>query len=100
MLGLGAGRTPSHQAGERITPVVNWPHQTSVRQPISDTWLDGCFEMAARAHAKRGNQKEKRMKNIIAIAVLLVSGFAAAHSGGTDKEGCHVDHKTGQRHCH
>ena len=23
-----------------------------------------------------------------------------AHSGGTDKNGCHVDSKTGYRHCH
>jgi hypothetical protein len=23
-----------------------------------------------------------------------------AHSGGTDSEGCHTNHKTGYRHCH
>ncbi|WP_227461464.1 YHYH domain-containing protein [Cupriavidus pauculus] len=23
-----------------------------------------------------------------------------AHSGGTDSQGCHIDHKTGIRHCH
>ncbi|MCG5263359.1 MULTISPECIES: YHYH domain-containing protein [Burkholderiaceae] len=23
-----------------------------------------------------------------------------AHSGGTDSQGCHMDHKTGIRHCH
>jgi hypothetical protein len=25
---------------------------------------------------------------------------ALAHSGGTDQNGCHQDHKTGSRHCH
>ena len=35
-------------------------------------------------------------------AFFLVAFFAAAfaHSGGTDSQGCHVDHKTGIRHCH
>jgi hypothetical protein len=40
------------------------------------------------------------MKTIIAIAVLLASGLAMAHSGGTDKDGCHMDRKAGTRHCH
>lgn len=34
---------------------------------------------------------------------LLVLGFAAslfAHSGGTNAQGCHTDHKTGVYHCH
>lgn len=37
------------------------------------------------------------------LAVVLLSLFAAsvyAHSGGTDKWGCHYDRKTGLRHCH
>jgi hypothetical protein len=42
------------------------------------------------------------MKKIILIAALLSSftGYAVAHSGGTDAQGCHIDHKTGIRHCH
>lgn len=40
------------------------------------------------------------MKTIIAIAVLLASSLAMAHSGGTDKDGCHMDRKAGTRHCH
>ncbi|NTU72795.1 YHYH domain-containing protein [Candidatus Roizmanbacteria bacterium] len=39
----------------------------------------------------------------IALAILFVfsfSAFAMAHSGGTDKFGCHKDHKTGDYHCH
>lgn len=40
------------------------------------------------------------MKAAILIAALLCAGLANAHSGGTDKMGCHVDHKTGIRHCH
>ena len=33
---------------------------------------------------------------------LLVAGVSVsqAHSGGTDRFGCHIDHKTGLRHCH
>ncbi|WP_157496551.1 YHYH domain-containing protein [Hahella ganghwensis] len=37
------------------------------------------------------------------IAMLLVVGissFAMAHSGGTDSNGCHRNHKTGGYHCH
>lgn len=40
------------------------------------------------------------MKKIIAIALLLASGLALAHSGGTDSVGCHTNHKTGLWHCH
>ncbi|MBA4329741.1 MAG: YHYH domain-containing protein [Polaromonas sp.] len=40
------------------------------------------------------------MKKILAIALLLASGLAMAHSGGTDKDGCHNDRKAGTRHCH
>lgn len=34
----------------------------------------------------------------VIAAVLSVSAFA--HSGGTDSEGCHTNHKTNERHCH
>ncbi|WP_210191828.1 MULTISPECIES: YHYH domain-containing protein [Rhizobium] len=47
------------------------------------------------------------MKIAIAIAILVVwSTFslsvsaASAHSGGTDSNGCHTNHKTGDYHCH
>ncbi|WP_141915449.1 MULTISPECIES: YHYH domain-containing protein [unclassified Herbaspirillum] len=36
----------------------------------------------------------------LALSLLLVSALSFAHSGGTDSQGCHVDHKTGVRHCH
>lgn len=35
--------------------------------------------------------------------VLVGCGFASiafAHSGGTDSNGCHKDHSTGEYHCH
>ena len=39
-----------------------------------------------------------------AVLVLLVSlgvaSVAFAHSGGTDANGCHTNHKTGDYHCH
>lgn len=40
------------------------------------------------------------MKAAILIAALLCVSLAHAHSGGTDKQGCHMDRKTGTRHCH
>ncbi|MBO9680923.1 MAG: YHYH domain-containing protein [Acidovorax sp.] len=36
----------------------------------------------------------------IAAASIGFSAPALAHSGGTDSQGCHTDHKTGLRHCH
>jgi hypothetical protein len=54
----------------------------------------------------------------IALAIILATGFAHAryeawakadhehtkqglqHSGGTDANGCHRNHKTGDYHCH
>lgn len=53
-----------------------------------------------RAHAARGNLKEVRMRKIITIALVFASSLALAHSGGTDSNGCHVNHKTGVYHCH
>lgn len=40
------------------------------------------------------------MKKIITIMLLLAAGVAFAHSGDTDKNGCHYDHRTGTKHCH
>lgn len=45
------------------------------------------------------------MKSAIlaALAALTMMAFAAgayAHSGGTDSNGCHKNHKTGEYHCH
>lgn len=35
------------------------------------------------------------------VAVLFSLGASAwAHSGGTDRNGCHYDHKNGGYHCH
>lgn len=42
------------------------------------------------------------MARIALILCFLMAGAstAYAHSGGTDKNGCHMDRKTGIRHCH
>ncbi|MEG2582810.1 YHYH domain-containing protein [Comamonas sp.] len=40
------------------------------------------------------------MKSIVLTIALLASAAAMAHSGGTDRQGCHVDSRTGLRHCH
>jgi hypothetical protein len=40
------------------------------------------------------------MKKLLAIALLLASGLAMAHSGGKDSSGCHNETRTGGYHCH
>lgn len=43
------------------------------------------------------------MKKLLVMCVLVLScsaGAVFAHSGGTDKNGCHMDHRTGVYHCH
>lgn len=51
-------------------------------------------------------EKETHMNHLIIAAVLAVFGAAvtapdvSAHSGRTDKNGCHNDNKNGGRHCH
>lgn len=43
------------------------------------------------------------MKKLALLAVTLATlaaGLAFAHSGGTDKYGCHYDRRTGVYHCH
>ncbi|WP_081499647.1 YHYH domain-containing protein [Polaromonas sp. CF318] len=40
------------------------------------------------------------MKLFCALTLLLACGLAAAHSGGTDAQGCHTNRKTGDHHCH
>jgi hypothetical protein len=40
------------------------------------------------------------VKLLCALALLSACGLAAAHSGGTDAQGCHTNRKTGDYHCH
>lgn len=40
------------------------------------------------------------MKFITGAVLLLAATFAFAHSGGTDRNGCHNDSKRGGYHCH
>ncbi|RYX89384.1 MAG: YHYH domain-containing protein [Comamonadaceae bacterium] len=40
------------------------------------------------------------MKTILGVALFLAVSLAFAHSGGTDKNGCHHNRKTGDYHCH
>lgn len=37
---------------------------------------------------------------IVTLALISISGSAFAHGGGTNAEGCHLNHKTGVYHCH
>ncbi|MUK32119.1 YHYH domain-containing protein [Aliivibrio fischeri] len=41
----------------------------------------------------------KKLVLIMLVCFGLPSG-AIAHSGGTDSNGCHTNHKTGEYHCH
>ncbi len=42
------------------------------------------------------------MKRFILVVMLVIASasLSMAHSGGTDKNGCHYNHKTGDYHCH
>jgi hypothetical protein len=37
---------------------------------------------------------------LIALIVAFPIQFAFSHSGGTNADGCHTDHRTGDYHCH
>lgn len=45
---------------------------------------------------KRGGD----MKVVLALALFVASAASMAHSGGTDSNGCHYNHRTGVYHCH
>lgn len=43
------------------------------------------------------------MRTLTCVALTLIAlltSSAYAHSGGTDKNGCHRERATGTRHCH
>ncbi|WP_352596101.1 YHYH domain-containing protein [Mesorhizobium sp. M0091] len=48
---------------------------------------------------RRGNMKKAIMAALTVLTMALVTN-AYAHSGGTDSNGCHTNHKTGEYHCH
>lgn len=37
---------------------------------------------------------------LIAFMAVVMAGDVFAHGGGLDRNGCHVDHRTGVKHCH
>jgi len=41
-----------------------------------------------------------RTRVALFVAAFVLSAVALGHPGGRDKNGCHVDKSTGQRHCH
>lgn len=41
-----------------------------------------------------------RMSVILLASVVFWANAVFAHSGGTDANGCHKNHKTGDYHCH
>ncbi len=43
----------------------------------------------------------KKILMLVLVTLLMSIGSVVyAHSGGTDANGCHVDSRTGVRHCH
>lgn len=40
------------------------------------------------------------MKVFLFLTITFIASVAIAHSGGTDANGCHYDHKNGGYHCH
>jgi hypothetical protein len=47
-----------------------------------------------------GTTENPVKKLIVILATLLATGAVLAHSGGTDRNGCHHDRKNGGYHCH
>lgn len=39
-------------------------------------------------------------KTLLAAVLAAIASLAFAHSGGTDKNGCHHDRQNGGYHCH
>ncbi|WP_221969878.1 YHYH domain-containing protein [Rhizobium leguminosarum] len=47
------------------------------------------------------SQRDACITILMTWSVFAVSGSGAfAHGGGTDSNGCHTNHKTGDYHCH
>ncbi|MGX9117069.1 YHYH domain-containing protein [Mesorhizobium sp. BHbsci] len=48
--------------------------------------------------------REAKMKYLILVLSVLFGAYGAvpalSHGGGTDSNGCHMNHKTGDYHCH
>lgn len=42
----------------------------------------------------------KKIAALLVFALTVASSLAFAHSGGTDRNGCHHDRRTGDYHCH
>ncbi len=41
------------------------------------------------------------MKALLTLVLtVILAGSALAHGGGLDRNGCHTNRKTGDRHCH
>lgn len=48
----------------------------------------------------KGSYTMKRIVAAILTALALSAISAWAHSGGTNSQGCHYNHKIGMYHCH
>ncbi|HKE96628.1 MAG TPA: thermonuclease family protein, partial [Povalibacter sp.] len=44
--------------------------------------------------------KLHRLLKGLLLAALLCAGTASPHAGSVDRNGCHVEKKSGRRHCH
>jgi hypothetical protein len=42
----------------------------------------------------------RKILSIVMLTMLLSTFVSFSHGGRTDGNGCHVDRKTGTRHCH
>ena len=42
----------------------------------------------------------KRITAFVAALIIASPIAVAVHGGRTDKNGCHINRKTGERHCH
>ncbi|MGX6566860.1 YHYH domain-containing protein [Cupriavidus necator] len=82
---------------QRVLPVT-WRHLWGVWAIRPHVLWSGSRH---RTGIPNGRRKMKKLATgIMALALFAAVGAANAHSGGTDRQGCHVDHSTGIRHCH
>jgi hypothetical protein len=88
----------SAQYLQKRDAVINKHHEIVTKKLFAPV-----FRMNQQKRTPNTNQ-EKCMKKLAALVFIALIGFSAvqsyAHSGGTDKNGCHRDHKNGGKHCH
>ena len=90
--------TPLTKCSYPVGIGARWGAPTMIMGERSQTLAEQIAHTTTlRALSNRGDDMKKIA---VLIAALCMSCGALAHSGGTDRNGCHRDHKSGGSHCH